>query len=94
MAEPTTYPALLGIACDGVDPGTGGYDEDECLAHIEADFLVADTDTRDTRLGYVLDHAARNGWTVAGRHMPATALTYCPAHADQAPTRRAAAATS
>jgi hypothetical protein len=55
---------------------------------IEADFIVAEDDDRATRLGYVLDHAARQGWQVAGRDNPETALAYCLLHREPTAGRR------
>lgn len=68
------YPALLGVSCDGDDS------DGDCGAVAEADFVVHEDDSKPTRLGYVLDYAARNGWTVVGRHRAGIALTYCPDH--------------
>lgn len=65
-----TYPAELAVACD----------HDGCGTVLAADFLVAEDDDRDTRLGYVLDHAAGEGWTVVGRDTPSSAATFCPTH--------------
>jgi hypothetical protein len=76
-AEPERYPTLLGVTCDADDPSCP---DGECQEFLEADFIVAGTDTRATRLGYVLDHAATQGWTVIGRHHPESAMTYCPGH--------------
>ena len=81
---PDRYPALLGVACDGYD-NTGTHYDDDCDARLEADILVADTDPRDTRLGYILDHATAHGWTVVGRDRPTSALTFCPTHGHLAP---------
>lgn len=78
--EPQRYPALLGVSCDGEDPTDP---EGECPSVLEADFLVSADDTRATRLGYVLDHACTQGWTIVGRHHPESAMTYCPTHHPQ-----------
>lgn len=67
---PGTYPTQLAVSCD----------RSGCGHVLSGDFLVAEDDDRDTRLGYVLDHAAREGWTVVGREDAARALTFCPAH--------------
>lgn len=70
--------AFLGVRCDG--PGETGSPF-FCTAEIRADFRVRLRDDQATRIGYVLDHAARNGWRVEGRENPLTAKTFCPAHA-------------
>lgn len=73
------YPCLLGVACDtSIDLHT------DCGASLESDFLVHQDDSREIRLGYVLDYAANNGWTVVGRHRPDMAMTHCPEHREMA----------
>lgn len=64
-------PANLGVRCD-----TTGCDET-----LQGDFWVRDTDDRDTRLGVVLDHAEKQGWSIYGRDHPSTAASFCPDHA-------------
>lgn len=69
-----SYPTQLAVRCDA--PG--------CAATFSGDFLVADDDPRDTRLGYVLDHVVALGWRVLGRDLPQVATTYCAAHREAA----------
>jgi hypothetical protein len=63
----------LGVSCDA--PGELG-----CTAYSSGDFKVRSAADRAARLGYVLDHAAREGWAVVGRENPLTAQTFCPDH--------------
>lgn len=68
------HPCLLGVSCDAAD--ANGY----CGDSLESDFVVHLTDPRAIRLGYILDYAARKGWTVVDRANPGAAKTYCPVH--------------
>lgn len=71
---PNTMPCRLGVACDGDDFCDNGY---------EADLLIGVDDDRATRLGYILDDAAGQGWLIVGRQNPETALAFCPEHRAQ-----------
>lgn len=68
------FPVLLGVLCDG-----------DCGAGLKGDFVVHESDDQATRLGYVLDYAVKEGWTVCGRFRPGTASTYCPDCGDHVP---------
>lgn len=72
MPEPEGELAYLGVTCDALP---------FCDSTLTGDFKVRVADGYATRLGYVLDHAARNGWRVEGRTAPVTAKTFCPGHA-------------
>lgn len=70
-AAPEFEIAFLGVRCDAP---TG------CDLTFSGDYKVREIDDRATRLGCVLDHAAREGWRVEGRENPLTAKTFCPRH--------------
>lgn len=77
MPQPSADRVLyfLGVVCDHEDNTV------PCDTLIQGDFIVAKSDDKATRYGYVLDYATQHGWTIKGRSFPLQAQTYCPKHA-------------
>lgn len=71
MDRPQYDLAYLAVACDG----------ETCDLDIRGDIKVERSADRATRLGAILDHAARFGWRIEGRDNPITAKSFCPRHA-------------